>query len=220
MRRAYSNNNVLTARFILADFRGAWRDHLGLPALRGMWFVYGKSGSGKTTYCLQLAKYLTEFVRKVAYNSLEQGLSPAMQQAWKRAGMAECGNHIMLLDREPLPELRNRLAKKQSPDVVFIDSVMYLEDAPASELIALRHEYPSKLFVLIGQERNGDAYNSKQIKLKHDADIKVRVVGGIARCETRYSTEDGYGGADYIAFEARKKKFNAEMDTENGNLSK
>ena len=216
MRRAYSNSNVLTAQFKLADFGGVWRDHLGLPALQGMWFVYGKSGSGKTTYCLQLAKYLTEFVRKVAYNSLEQGLSPAMQQAWKRAGMAECGNHIMLLDREPLPELRNRLAKKQSPDVVFIDSVMYLEDAPASELIALRHEYPSKLFVLIGQERNGDAYNSKQIKLKHDADIKVRVVGGVARCETRYSTEDGYGGADYIAFEARKRKFNAEMETEYG----
>ena len=218
MAKTFSNINVLTAQFTLADFGGAWLAHLGRPALRGMWFVYGKSGSGKTTYCLKLAKYLTEFVRKVAYNSLEQGLSPAMQQAWRRAGMAECGNHIMLLDREPLPELRNRLAKKQSPDVVFIDSVMYLEDATASELIALRHEYPSKLFVLIGQERNGDAYNSKQIKLKHDADIKVRVVGGVARCETRYSTEDGYGGADYIAFEARKRKFNAEMDTENENL--
>ena len=218
MAKTYSNNNVLTAQFRLADFEGSWLAHLGRPALSGMWFVYGKSGSGKTTYCLQLAKYLAGFVNKVAYNSLEQGLSPAMQQAWKRAGMAECGNHIMLIDREPLLELRKRLAKKKSPDVVVIDSVMYLEDTPASELIALRHEYPSKLFVLIGQERNGDAYNSKQIKLKHDADIKVRVVGGVARCETRYSTEDGYGGADYIAFEARKKKFNAEMDTENENL--
>lgn len=213
MAKTCSNASVLAARFDLAPFEGEWLAHLGRPALSGMWFVYGKSGSGKTTYCLQLAKYLTEFVRKVAYNSLEQGLSPAMQQAWRRVGMAECGNHIMLIDREPLPELRKRLSKKQSPNVIFIDSVMYLEDAPASELIALRHEYPSKLFVLIGQERNGDAYNSKQIKLKHDADIKVRVVGGVARCETRYSTEDGYGGADYIAFEARKRKFNAEMDT-------
>lgn len=211
MAKMYSNNNVLSARFALAPFEGAWLAHLGRPALQGMWFVYGKSGSGKTTYCLQLAKYLTGFVRRVAYDSLEQGLSPAMQQAWRRAGLEVCGRKIALIDREPLPDLRARLGKKQSPDVVFLDSVMYLEDVSASELIALRHEHPHKLFVLIGQERNGDAYNSKQIKLKHDADIKIRVVGGVARCETRYTTEDGCGGEDFIAFEARKKKFNAEI---------
>ena len=64
---------------------------------------------------------------------------------------------------------------------------------------------------MIGQERNGDAYNTKQLKIKHDADIKIRVVGGVARCETRYSTEDGYGGADFVAYEQRKKDFNAEL---------
>lgn len=213
MAKSYSNSNVLSARFELAPFDGAWLEHLGRPALQGMWFVYGKSGSGKTTYCLRLAKYLTGFVKRVAYNSLEQGLSPAMQQAWRRAGLEECGRHIMLIDREQLPELSQRLAKKQSPDVIFIDSVMYLEDTSASDIIALRHRHPGKLFVVIGQERNGDAYNTKQIKIKHDADIKIRCVGGIARCETRYSTEDGYGGADFIAYEKRKKEFEAEVES-------
>lgn len=212
MARSYSNHNVLSAKFDLLPFEGQWLEHLGRPSLSGIWFVYGKSGSGKTTYCLQLAKYLTRFVRKVAYNSLEQGLSPAMQQAWRRAGLEECGNRIMLLDRESLPDLCKRLDKKQSPSVIFIDSVMYLEDVSASELIELRHRHPHKLFVLLGQERNGDAYNSKQIKLKHDADIKIRVVGGVARCETRYSTEDGHGGADFVAYDKRKKDFYAEMD--------
>ena len=211
MAKSYSNNNVLSARFELAPFEGAWLEHLGRPALQGLWFVYGKSGSGKTTYSLKLAKYLTQFVKKVAYNSLEQGLSPAMQMAWRRAGLEECGRRIMLIDREQLPELSKRLTKKQSPDIVFVDSVMYLEDSSASDIIALRHRHPKKLFVIIGQERNGDAYNIKQIKIKHDADIKIRVVGGVARCETRYSTEDGYGGADFVAYEQRKKDFNAEL---------
>lgn len=212
MAKAVSNCNVLAARFDLADFQGDWLAHLGRPALQGLWFVYGKSGSGKTSYCLQLAKYLSRFVGKVAYDSLEQGLSPSMQQAWRRVGMEECGNSIMLLDREPLPELVKRLKKKHSPDVVFLDSVMCLDEHPARELLQLRHTFRSKLFVMIGQERNGDVWNVKQHKLKYDADIKVRVVGGVAYCETRYSTSDGYGGEPFVAFEKRKKEFNGEME--------
>lgn len=212
MAKSYSNYNVLSARFELLPFDGRWLAHLGRPALTGIWYVYGKRGSGKTTYCLQLAKYLTQFVKKVAYNSLEQGLSPAMQMAWRRAGLEECGRHIMLIDREQLPELRVRLTKKQSPDIVFIDSVMYMEDSSASDIIALRHKHPNKLFIIIGQERNGDAYDSKQTRIMYDADIKIRVVGGVARCETRYATEDGNGGADFVAFERRKKEFNAEVE--------
>ena len=126
MAKSFSNNNVLSARFELTPFEGAWLKHLGRPALRGIWFVYGKSGSGKTTYCLKLAKYLTQFAKKVAYNSLEQGLSPAMQMAWRRAGLEECGRRIMLIDGEQLNELSKRLSKKHSPDIVFVDSVMYL----------------------------------------------------------------------------------------------
>ncbi|WP_025843368.1 ATP-binding protein [Porphyromonas gingivicanis] len=210
MAKAFSNHNVLSAKFTLANFEGEWLRHLGRPALNGIWFVFGKSGSGKTTYCLQLAKYLTQFVKRIGYNSLEQGLSPSMQQAWRKAGLEECGRRIMLIERESLEELEERLKKKQSPDVIFIDSVLYLAN-PAREIIALRHKFPTKLFIILGQERNSDVWDAKQMKIKHDADIKIRLVGGVARCETRYSTADGYGGADFVAYEKLKEKFNAEI---------
>ena len=71
---------------------------------------------------MQVCKYLTRF-RRVAYDSLEHGLSLSLQKAWERVGMEEVGNRIILLNKESLKDLRLRLAKKQSPDVVVVDSV-------------------------------------------------------------------------------------------------
>lgn len=211
MLKAISNKNVLAAQFELAAFDGDWLEHLGRPALQGIWFVYGKSGSGKSTYCLSLAKYLCRFVFKVAYNSLEQGLSPSMQSAWRRCHMEECGNRIVLLHREGLSALRLRLKKQHSPNVVFIDSVMYLEHDSATDILALRRDFPKKLFVLVGQEKDGDAATSKQRRLKHDADIKVRLIGGKAVCETRYATEDGHGGRPLVVYTPRKRRFDGDF---------
>ena len=115
MARAISNKNVLQARFNVAEFDGAFKASFGRPELRGTWLIYGGSGCGKTTFVMELCKYLTRFGR-VAYNSLEQGLSLSLQKAWERVNMAEAGTRIILLDKESLKELTARL-KKTDPAI-------------------------------------------------------------------------------------------------------
>ncbi len=78
MGRAISNKNVLTAKFEVAEFDGAFLASFGKPELRGAWIIYGGSGSGKTSFVMQVCKYLTRF-RRVAYDSLEQGLSLSLK---------------------------------------------------------------------------------------------------------------------------------------------
>ena len=108
MGRAISNKNVLAAQFETADFDGPFLESFGRPELRGAWLIWGGSGSGKTTFTLMLCKYLSGF-KRVAYDSLEQGLSLSLQKAWERVNMAEAGSNIILLDKEDLQELRTRL---------------------------------------------------------------------------------------------------------------
>ena len=199
MARAYSNANIRSARFKVADFGGAWRDSIGMPVLRGTWLIYGGSGSGKTSFCLQLAKYLSQFGR-VLYNSLEQGLSPTMQSAWIAGGMEEAGRRIKLLDREGYDELFERLAKRQSPEIVIIDSINYLRGLRLSDYQLLSQRYRKKLFIIVAHEKGGEPKGALAQAIRYDADVKIRVEGYRAMVTSRYATAE-VGGQDYIIWD-------------------
>ena len=201
MGRAISNKNVLTAKFEVADFDGEFLASFGRPELRGAWIIYGGSGSGKTTFVMQVCKYLTRF-RRVAYNSLEQGLSLSLQKAWERVGKQEVGNKIILLNKEQLKDLRVRLLKKQSPDVIVIDSVHYLRRFNMDQYQNLRDEFPNKLFIFVSHEKGGMPKGMMAQNIRYDSEIKIRVEGYKAFVTTRYEVaERGEGGADFIIWE-------------------
>lgn len=201
MGRAISNKNVLAAKFEVADFDGEFLASFGRPELRGAWIIYGGSGSGKTTFVMQVCKYLTRF-RRVAYNSLEQGLSLSLQKAWERVGMQEVGNKIILLNKEQLKDLRVRLLKKQSPDVIVIDSVHYLRRFNMDQYQNLRDEFPNKLFIFVSHEKGGMPKGMMAQNIRYDSEIKIRVEGYKAFVTTRYEVaERGEGGADFIIWE-------------------
>lgn len=213
MSRAISNKNVLAAQFETADFDGPFLASFGRPELRGVWLIWGDSGSGKTTFTLQLCKYLAGF-RRVAYDSLEQGLSLSLQKAWERVGMAEAGSNIILLNKEDLPELRARLRKRKSPEIIVIDSLQYLDKFYMKQFKDLKAEFPDKLFVFISQAdkagKDPDGYIAK--KIRYDADIKIKVEGFKAFVTTRYEDRDkGEGGADFIIWEQGANDYWAEQ---------
>ena len=213
MSRAISNINVLAARFETVEFAGEWLASFGRPELRGTWIIWGGSGSGKTTFTLMLCKYLANFGR-VAYNSLEQGLSLSLQKAWERVGMGEAGNSVILLNKEELPELRARLSKHKSPEIIIIDSVQYLDGFNWASFKKLKREYPDKLFIFISQaDRAGKDPDGKLAgKIRYDAEIKIQVEGFKAFVTTRYEdAERGEGGADFIIWEQGAAEYWAEQ---------
>ena len=116
--------------------------------------------------------------------------------------MEEVGNRIILLNKESLKDLRLRLSKKQSPDVVVVDSVHYWLGLKMSDYINLRNDYPDKLFIFVSHEKGGQPDGKLAQKIRYDSDIKIRVEGYKAFVTTRYEVaERGEGGADFIIWE-------------------
>ena len=205
MAKAISNKNVADAKFNPAPFEGAFKAALGRPELKGSWLIFGNSGVGKTTFALQLAKYLTNFVDKVAFDSLEQGLSLSLQAV---------GAKVILLDKEGIPELRARLAKRKSPNVVIIDSVMCLIGLRMSDYQKLVNDFPNKLFVFLAHEDDkGKPSPAIAEKIRKLSDIKMHVEGYKVFTTTRFEDrEKGEGGEDFVIWEEGAAEYLANIE--------
>jgi hypothetical protein len=175
MKRAYSIRNVLDARFKTLDFDGEWLSAVGRPQLGGSWMIYGAPKNGKTSLAMKLARYMTRFCR-VAYDSVEEGLSLSIQNCVERTFGGEGNQRFLLLNKESVEELTERLARRSSPDVVVIDSVQFM-GLHWEEYKQLKERFPHKLFIYISHVDGNLPEGRVARKIWRDADVYIRVEG-------------------------------------------
>lgn len=175
LKRAYSVTNVIDAKFKTLEFTGKWKDAVGEPELTGSWFIYGPPKNGKTSFAMHLAKYLTNF-KRVAYNSVEEGLSLTIQMAMQRVNMEEVGTRLILVEHEGVPELMKRLRKHKSPDIVIIDSVQFLE-LRFSDYKRIKAAFPNKLFIYISHVDGKQPEGQTARRIWRDSNVVFRVEG-------------------------------------------
>jgi hypothetical protein len=193
-KRALSVHDIKTYKAVTLDFTGKWLESIGRPELTGSWIIWGNSANGKTRFALQLARYLATFTR-VAYNSLEEGMSLSMKKAILDTGMDDVARRFILLDNEPIEEMKQRLLKRKSPNVIFVDSLQY-SGMRYADYKNLRDEFRNKLFILLshadGREPKGQVAKS----IRYDAMVKIFVEGYKAFPEGRYG-----GGAEFTIWD-------------------
>lgn len=202
IKRGYNTKELIAKKFKTVDFEGDWLQLTGKPELAGSWLIWGGSGEGKTSFCLMLADYLTQFDR-VAYNSLEQGISLSLQMALERYDLQD--SSVLFLDKESLPELTERLSRHKSPNVVIIDSLQYF-DLTYAEYRRLRKKFRNKLFIFISHADGDAPRGAVANKIRYDADVKLQVKGFKAFAVTsRYL--DGTAGEPYVIWEEGADKY-------------
>jgi len=184
MVKAVNVTSLRKRSFNVLPFAGEFEASIGQPEVRGTWIVWGNSGNGKTSFALQLAKYLAKF-GKVIYNSLEEGISLSMANAIERINMVQVNRNFWLIDGEPMDELNERLEKDRAIRFVIIDSLQY-SGLGYDEYRKLRQKYPNKLFVFISHARGKEPAGSVAESIRFDAFVKIWVEGYRAFAQSRY----------------------------------
>lgn len=180
LKRALTVQNVLDFRSTKIQFKGRFYDVFGHPQNKGRWFVFGNSGSGKSSFMMQLAK---EFARseKVLYNFLEEDLDDDnVQDRLTLFKMHDVAKNFNMVS-EPIEVLTERLKMRNSAQVIIIDSAAYFfRGFTFDKFIEFTRQFPKKLFVFTGHGKGKQPRTEFETSIYFDATQKVFINGYLA----------------------------------------
>lgn len=203
--RGLTANDMMSKKYRLFDFEGEWFDFVGQPEVNGVWFIWGNSGNGKTTFVLEMVKYLSQFV-KVAYNSLEEGFSHTMQNSFRNVNMKSAYAKRVLIVSESIEELEARLSKKNSPHAVIIDSFQYSQ-LSYKQYIEFKKKFPKKLIIFVSHADGKKPSGRSAKSVMYDSSLKIWVEGYKAFTKGRYIGSTG----EYIIWAEGALKYWGEI---------
>ena len=165
-----------------------WQGCLGEEiARRGIVFVWGNSGNGKSSAVMAFAKMLAG-VGKTLYVSKEEGYSLSFQNTLRRFGMQECGASFQVIDNETIDGLVERISKPKSPEFIIIDSVQTM-GITSRQYNKLREQFRNKLLVLVSQADGKRPLGRAAAAMMYDADLKLWVEGHTVFSKGRFMGE-------------------------------
>ncbi len=182
--------NIMTKKRNLLPFEAQWLEAIGRPELTHSWLVFAESSQGKTSLVMQMSAYLCSLGLKVWYDSLEEGDSESLKMSIIRTNMAAVGSRFMILDKWPIALVKERLRKRNAPDVIVVDSVQY-SGLRYADYQLLVDEFRSTLFIFISHADGKDPKGNVAKAIWYDAHVKIRVQGFKAFVNSRFRNGEG-----------------------------
>lgn len=173
-----SSSELAGMDFETIGLKGKYRALIGDPSVGFAAMVYGLPKSGKSTLCIDFARYLAEHHGKVLYVAIEEGFGYTLKEKLERLGAI----HPNLIIAEKIPDDVSQY------QFVFIDSVSKA-GLSSADLSRLRKVNPKVAFVFIFHTTKEGNFRGKQ-DFAHDVDVIVEVKEGIAKANGRF----GIGG--------------------------
>lgn len=200
--KTFSINSLLQSEFKTYELSEKWLKSLGKPARNFKMIIWGQSGSGKTTFSIQLARELQQY-GKVYYNSVEQGKAESLKKACVENGLHKDMN-IRFGNRQSWEEMLNTIDRTY-PKFVFIDSMQYVYKMNDGELIGnlglttkmyteLKNRYKKRdlAFIFVSHQEGKDPKGKYAKAIRYDVDIKCHVENGVAKADSRFGITEPY----------------------------
>jgi hypothetical protein len=208
MPRAYNPMQILAKRYNTIHWSEPWQDAFSTPEASGVWFVWGNSGNGKSSFVMQLVKELAPLGR-VFYNSLEEGTSLTMANMLQRTNIAEVAKNV-LIGQETIEELNERLLRRKAPQFIIIDSIQHCGITYPGYL-KFKESHPGKLLIFISHAEGKQPASRTAKHVRYDADLKIHVEGFRATSMGRYNP----GGKYTIWAEGEARYWGDAQETDN-----
>lgn len=203
IKRAYSPSELMRMKRPEMAFTGKWKEAFGCPAPTGLWCIWGNSANGKSSFVMQLAKYLCRF-GKVFYNSVEEGKEPSFINNIERNNMQEVDGRFRT-DTLSMEELDERMSDPRKEDIYIIDSFQAagytVKGATGFRPLVKRH--PDKLIIFISRADGSRPQGRPADTCVYDAGMKIYVEAFRAKCIGRFNPE----GASFIIWEEGVAKY-------------
>lgn len=206
IKRVLTIANLNTTRITRWQLTPAFYQAFGNPQNRGVWFVWGNSASGKSSFNMQLAK---EFARhtKVLYNLLEEDPDDAEYiDRTKMFSMHEVARNFHTA-QFTYDELIQYLDKSKRHKVIFIDSITYF-NIDFDKYLALKKRFRNRTFVIVGHATGKRPRTKLEEDIMYDARMKIYVEGYAAYCKGRTI---GPNGGIYIIWNEGYQKLQGQQ---------
>lgn len=204
LKRALSVSEILKMKKKLLNLTGAWADAFGSPEFYGVWFIWGNSGNGKSTFVMQLCRELCKF-GSVLFVSMEEGTSLTLQNTLRRESMIEANRRLKIIKGEPIDDLSERLSQRKSADFVVIDSFQYTQMTYKAYL-SFKEQHPNKLLIFISHADGKSPSGRSAKSVMYDASLKIWVEGYRAFSKGRFFGTVGH----YTIWEEGSRKYRGE----------
>lgn len=186
------------------EFEDEFYDAFGSPQNRGIWLVWGGSGSGKSSFIMKTIKELARLGHDVLYNLLEEDPDDdSFIERIKTFKMHEVEERIKVGQYTP-EELRVILRRRNSAKVIVIDSLTYFTRS-FDEFVSITKEFRDKVWIFTAHAKGANPKEEIEMKAMYHAYMKIRVDAYAAYCKGR---SIGSNGGQYIIWHQRYKELN------------
>lgn len=198
MKRALTVKNIFDKRYTTLTLSAPFHEAFGEIEKTGVWFIWGKSGNGKSSFAIQLAKELCNHGR-VLYVGLEEGSSMTFRNLLMMCGMQEIGSRFTVLEPENIEtlstDLIERLKKQRSADFIIIDSFQYTGWDFKKYLAFKKAVAGKKMVIIISQTSGNRPIGRTALSVQFDACMKIWTEGFKAISKGRFI---GGNGGQYV----------------------
>lgn len=171
-------------------FEGEWEEVFSSPEAQGIWIVWGNSGNGKSSFVMQLTKYLCQWERALFF-SLEEGRSGTLKASIKRHGLEEVGKRVLYYSTTDFAEIKEIIRSHSHRKVVVIDSLQYL-GIKMEQYKAFKAEFADRTVIFTSHANGEKPRGSVAESVMYDAMQKVQVKAFHAITKGRYLGQKKY----------------------------